>query len=210
MTQLVKYTIALVFSFFLFGKTHAQGFKGSLVAGFNASQITGDSMAGFNKFGLLAGAMVKRPLSARSSFELGFLFSQKGSRSGNDTASSGIPKPFFGLTLNYIEIPILYQYEFKDYLAFTIGPYFGILNGATYNDGFQDYEKSANFYRLDYGLSTGVQVIFSPRLALDIRAVNSIVNFLKFPLFSGLSPNTSISANYYNVVTSFGLRYTIN
>mgnify|MGYP001618197789 CR=1 FL=1 len=209
MPKLFKYTIALLIIACVFTSSQAQRFRGSLVLGGNFSQITGDSMAGFNKVGLLGGAMVIAPISKKSSFETGILFSQKGSRSKVDTSSSGIPRPFFKLTLNYIEIPLLYQYQYNDYIGLQIGPYVGLLNSAVYNDGNQDFDKTPNFYRFDYGLATGVQIAFTSKIALDIRAVNSVFNYLHYPLFTGLTANTP-PTNYYNVVTSFGLRYTLN
>lgn len=200
MSKLLKILFFLSILAVFTEKGGAQGFNASLVLGFNASQITGDSLAGFNKSGLLAGASIKRVFrrSKKVSAQLDFLYSRKGSRSKIDTSSSGPPKPFFKLTLTYVELPLILNYDVYDWLRLQAGAYTGILTGATFDDGNQTYERTNSFFTRDYGYLTGFEaIIVEDKLALSFRATNSLINFSRVP------------PNYYNVVTSFSLRYTI-
>jgi hypothetical protein len=84
-------------------------FNATIVAGFNASQIDGDSRAGYHKVGLNVGARAGILLSPR--WETGFeiLFSQQGAQ---DPFIKGQPR-YFKCHLNYISVPVLIH--FKDW-----------------------------------------------------------------------------------------------
>jgi len=86
-------------------------FKPALVAGFNATQVDGDDLAGYRKIGLNAGgsAFIRLPKNFSVNFEI--LYSQKGSRtSGNQTINSDTYK----LILDYVDVPVIFNYHDKD------------------------------------------------------------------------------------------------
>src|SRR5688572_16941267 len=70
--------------------------------GVNGCQIHGDSYSGYDKVGLFGGIAVNSRLkNERTSLELGFYFSQKGSRH-NPTKND---PSFYRLHLNYLDLP---------------------------------------------------------------------------------------------------------
>ena len=82
-----------------------RNFKGGLIAGAVTSQISGDGLGGWDKFGLAAGAWVNVPFSDRSSATMTMKFINKGSRTKRDT----INFETFGYYLNYIEVPLWFS-----------------------------------------------------------------------------------------------------
>ncbi len=76
-------------------------FVGGLVAGFNASQINGDDLAGYNKLGLNTGIIGGYQWKEKFGTHIEFLYSQKGSRS--TISQSDITR---GFRINYIEVPV--------------------------------------------------------------------------------------------------------
>ena len=95
----------------------SQQFKAGALAGIATTQVDGDTYAGYNKAGLLAGGFVTHKFSPESkwsaSFEIRYI--QKGSRK--------VPHPDKGdfadykLKLNYAEVPLLLKYvPYKDEL----------------------------------------------------------------------------------------------
>lgn len=90
--------------------TIAQGgtFKAGLIGGFNASQIDGDLLAGYNKLGFHAGGTVAVKIAEKWQPSIEFLYSQKGSRSSPDEVLN-----YGAITrysLDYVEIPVMMNY----------------------------------------------------------------------------------------------------
>ncbi|RMF01268.1 MAG: PorT family protein [Bacteroidetes bacterium] len=91
----------------LVGLLPAQTFKATVFSGFNMSQIEGDKLAGYRKFGFNGGAQISADLSERWSLSTEFTFSQQGARRGlTDFASS-----FDRIHYNFVEVPVLAHYR---------------------------------------------------------------------------------------------------
>ncbi len=108
-------------------------FKGMVIGGFNVSQVDGDRMGGYYKFGFNGGvgafAMIKKNFSI--SAEL--LYSMKGAKSSlsNAKISSRV------IQLDYAEAPIMFNYHDKKLAIFGAGFSFGGLvrrKQSTFND----------------------------------------------------------------------------
>lgn len=84
-------------------EAHAQRFGAALLLGANASQIDGDEMAGYDKLGLNAGIRGTAQLKGRWTLGLELLYSQRGSRSRQNTFVSPVRRE---IELDYIEIPV--------------------------------------------------------------------------------------------------------
>jgi len=87
-------------------------FSAGAVAGLTASQIDGDQSAGYNKLGFQGGLRVVARLKERTDASMEFLFAQRGCQ--NELIPDQYSPNPFGLTLNYIEVPL--QWHFKDWL----------------------------------------------------------------------------------------------
>jgi hypothetical protein len=83
-------------------------FKAGLIGGFNASQIDGDLLAGYNKLGFHGGATVSVQIKEMWRPSIEVLFSQQGSRSSADETL--IYGAFTRYSFDYVEIPILMNY----------------------------------------------------------------------------------------------------
>jgi len=134
-----KHLLSVVCFCALFFTLHSQKtFKTGVIFGFNAAQIDGDRHMGYRKFGFSAGLQGVTVLSDHWRFNIELLFSQRGSKSGQiDKASNQrYTVKALDLRLNYIEVPLLFQYlhyyrgNRKDYFyryRFTGGVSFGRL-----------------------------------------------------------------------------------
>ncbi|MEM1318698.1 MAG: porin family protein [Bacteroidota bacterium] len=89
----------------------AQRFSAGPIVGLNAAQIDGDRSAGYNKLGLSAGVRATAYITDRTDLSIELLYSQKGSQSELSLGSTFIP---FKIRINYVEVPVLYNY--KDWL----------------------------------------------------------------------------------------------
>ncbi len=86
-------------------------FTGGLVVGFNAAQIDGDNLYGYNKLAILAGARVGYRVSKNWIPAMGIFYNQKGSRSELVLSGSFYEKNESGFLINtttYNNIPKTY------------------------------------------------------------------------------------------------------
>lgn len=91
----------------LLGQSRQQpiDFSAKLAVGFSTSQIHGDQVSGFNKFGGTGGAtLVMRRMSSRGT-ELGILWTQKGSRRPPDPKNDDYTTWQYRFT--YIDVPLI-------------------------------------------------------------------------------------------------------
>ncbi len=105
-----------------------QRFNGGIMAGGLVSQVDGDNNEGYHKFGFLGGAFVSLKISPRSSFQLEMEYIQKGARQNADSATN--TGTTYLTRLNYLEIPLLYQFTFAKRFQAEAGPAADILLGS--------------------------------------------------------------------------------
>ncbi|MCX6250224.1 MAG: porin family protein [Bacteroidetes bacterium] len=134
----------LLFLTSLYFTGFSQRFNAGLMAGGIVSQVDGDTWQGYHKFGFLFGGVVSLKVSPHSSFQMELEFIQKGSRKNAD--STGNDLNTYLLRLNYIEVPILYQYYITSRFSLEAGPVMDVLvgskemtNGLEVNAGITGY-----------------------------------------------------------------------
>ena len=162
----------------------AQKFGGSLILGFNASQIDGDRLAGYDKLGLNAGIGINYDLNDPWQLNVDFLFSQRGSQ------SRLIPdkyEPLRKITLNYLELPVYisYQdwfideekyYKIQGYTGLSFGRLFSVKNGL--NDSDFDGE---NFIKNDLSFLIGAKLYFNKHMGITGRYTRSLFRMYRHP-----------------------------
>ena len=121
-------TISLLIFFLHFtiaAQNKERPFKLILSAGIVGSQVDGDAYGGYNKAGLYGAISTSKQLSEKSFLQFGIAFIQKGSRKNINPKTGDYT--FYLLRLNYVEIPLIYSYLYKDKYLFQGGLSMGIL-----------------------------------------------------------------------------------
>jgi hypothetical protein len=96
--------------------------KGVLIGGFNLSQVDGDEVYGFNKFGINAGFGGILPLGHRFSLSVEVLYNEKGSfRKYAPSPVDTLENPYYSLKLNYLTAPIMIHFEDRSTWTFGLG-----------------------------------------------------------------------------------------
>jgi hypothetical protein len=177
--------IKLFFCFLLLGisqiffaqeeSAQKRNFKGGLLAGPITSQISGDGLGGWDKFGLTAGAWVNVPFTDRASATLSMKYINKGSRTKRDT----INFITFGYYLNYIEVPLWFSYRVsrkpESNLLLSGGPVVGFLMKQKIRSNGYDYEVNPPFENLDVGLELGISYWLSPSFGVHVIGTSSVL-----------------------------------
>lgn len=193
--------IALIFILTAF-TIQAQGrFKAGLKAGISTSQVHGDTYEGFHKFGFDGGATLNAKINEKWKAQFEILFIQKGSKFIGD-ANKGDAR-FYLMHLNYIEVPILLQYEHKKFVL-EIGPGIGYLINSIEQDQYGDIINAIPFYSTEVSGSIGINYQIYKNLGINWRFTNSITPIRNFA--SGAS--TVGNPGQRNNVLAFTLTYT--
>lgn len=192
--KLSKWLAFGLFSFLMQPAAFSQNFKLNLSAGLNFSQVNGDKLAGFNKIGLCGGAGISRNLKNNQTIGFEILYSEKGSK---DVVSNADPIVDTLFKFNYIEIPIIYQYQLKPKLNLQLGAYTAVNIKSVYNNGLEDYDVSDQIYNLDYGILAGLSYELGPKSKIQSRLSTSTLDF------------NNTFERYYNLVISMGISYSL-
>jgi hypothetical protein len=183
---------------------HAQKFKAGVLIGISATQISGDDLGGFDKAGLVAGGMVSTSISEKFDMAMEITFFQKGSKKNSKPEKGDYNS--YNLRLNYIEVPVLFQWMYSKRFTFEAGPTFGaLLSSKEENElGEIPWDPPRPFDNFELGITGGMRVHFAQNFSSIFRLSSSVLPVR--PHQSG----ASYRANYgqYNASLVLGLQYT--
>ena len=211
--------LLLTFEFLFFCSfVYAQQFKVGLLGGIATSQVDGDTYAGYDKLGFLAGGFVEKRFSMESKWSASFeiTYVQKGSRK--------IPHPDKGdnssykLNLNYAEVPLLLKYNFgfadssgQQKTKFTLegGASVGSLVSSKEEDLFGPVSGGTPFQKTDISILFGLRYFLTKHLGFNIRSEYSLAPVRKGGTSSYYQNWTYrfFKPGYYNNLLLFSLHY---
>jgi len=193
-------------SFFFFLETiDGQSFNIGSIAGINASQISGDGLAGFNKGGLLLGGYVNSDLNSKINVQFEIVYSEKGSRKlpRNDQGDT----ESFLLRMNYVEVPLMIRLK-NNKFTYDVGLYYGRLVYQYLEDEngpFDIPEQLNQFNNNDFGALVGINFNFTKHLVMNWRISNSLSAVRDHD--SG--ENFRFNNGMFHTVLSFSMRYEL-
>ncbi|HHT03225.1 MAG TPA: PorT family protein [Bacteroidales bacterium] len=203
---------SVFFLLFLISLTHlsAQSFKGGLKGGLVASEVSGDHLAGPNKFGFFGSAFTMYPIAEHSYLQMEVMYIQKGSRSVPKDENQYFDYRF---SLQYLEVPLLFVQD--------IGAWSLFLEGLLLHGGFSiskliAYDETengasivspinSNYKAMEANLLLGFSYPLSNSLYATFGYSNSLTPIR--PHASGQS--TWKNHGQYNSVWTLGFSYII-
>lgn len=195
--------LILFFFLFLFTLTtlHAQRFGGGIMAGVVSSQLDGDRRAGYDKFGIVCGGFVDTKFKKHYGMQMEIKFIQKGSK-GKDTLGGVFN--YYESRLNYIEVPVLINYIYKEKYMFELGLSAGYLVSAFEDkDGIGLEKAYPEFNKFEIAGTAGFSYIISEQLIISSRFTYSA-----FPVRADYSGAVRyIDRGQYNNILSLSLFY---
>ncbi|MDD5572152.1 MAG: porin family protein [Bacteroidales bacterium] len=153
----------------------SQNFKGGIIAGMSASQISGDKLTGFYKAAPIFGGFTRLNFNEKNMMEFDLYYIGKGSHKTIDT----INFEFYTLKLGYIEALFLYRYRIK-YFFLEGGVSFAVLTNSSEEFETGIYKPGVDrpaFNKFDYnfhvglGYPIGKKIIFSARFSRSLMPV---------------------------------------
>lgn len=173
-----------------------QAFNAGIALGMTTSQISGDGLGGWDKFGFTGGAYVNAPFSSKNGLRIGLFYSEKGSRTKRDTLNFNT----FSYRLNYIEVPVQWSYQNGPF-TFLSGLYYGQLIKQEILANSLTYPVNPSFRNFDAGLCVGAVVQLGDHLFIEGKFSSSILPTRPSPNFA--NPNSYYEKGNYNQVLHF-------
>jgi opacity protein-like surface antigen len=165
--------------------SNAQSFKGGVVVGLAATQVTGDKLSGYNHPGAQLGVFTELPVGKKSALRMEMYYIQKGSRKNS---SEEDPNSYLQ-RLNYIEVPVIYQYKPFNKLSFHAGLSFAYLFSATeyeYGDKIEKVPQRA-YNTMDFSIQGGGMWSFNDKWKISLNYSYSILPIRDMPTFSNMT-----------------------
>ena len=201
--------VIFLFCGFIAFNIQAQNFGGGVVLGVSTSQVGGDNLAGFYKAGLLIGIFANKNISNILKFQMEMNYIQKGSNNPKMNDSEN-PNDTEDISLSYVEVPLILQYNQNEKLKIEGGVQIAYLIDGYYNDIHGKIPKYniSPFIKYDVGLLVGMNYEYSRNISLNTRISNSILPIGKED-YENQNPYNSSRKGKYNSVLSFALHYNL-
>jgi opacity protein-like surface antigen len=171
----------------------AQRFNGGVLVGICASQVDGDTYAGFDKVGLQGGVFVNTKFTKAWGAQMEIKYNGKGARK---KTSESDPETY-SLTLHYIDLPLMVNFTIQDKFIIDAGFVPGYLfakNGEEDGIKFSDEEIRA-FKKVDLSWLLGLNYKITDNFIVNIR--------YSYSLFS-IRDYENVNANYGIIAQIFG------
>ena len=181
--------------------------------GLNGCQIHGDTYSGYNKVGVFGGIAVNARLKNKASLELGFYFSQKGARHNSNPGKGDFS--FYHVTLNYIDLPLLFRFNVNPRYFITLGPSVAYLVSYKENINYTDYTGQYHFNNFETGVNIGLGRKIKEKFTIEVRCSNSITPIRDYGTIANLVfyPNPVarfFNKGLYNNILTLMVSYTID
>ncbi len=180
--------------------------------GLNGCQIHGDSYSGYDKLGLFVGTSINARFNKKVSLEMGFYFSQKGSRH-NPNPKSG-DYSFYRVNLNYIDLPVSFRYHLNSEYFTTFGPSIAYLVSYYENINYTNETGNYKFNPIEVGLNVGLGRKIKNNFLVEVRCSNSVNTIRSYGVASNVFyPNPVarfFNKGFYNNILTLFVAYQID
>ena len=165
-------TLIVLLAFAICLQVISQPFHGGLLGGLTASQVDGDSYAGYNRVGLQGGVFVSTLFTGNLGARLEIKYTSRGARKPVTSDNTEIYK----LNLHYVDLPVLLTLQVKKIGQLELGLVPGYLFAAGGEDDGGELPEDflVDFRKFDLGTLMGLNLGVSPRIAVNLRYSYSI------------------------------------
>lgn len=198
-----------VFFLMFFNVAMSQRFDAGILAGFNASQVTGAQLdgvpiKGYNKPGVLAGIYVQTDLAPAIFAAMEIKYSQKGARKKVTDKQPDI----YVMRLGYIDIPVYLAFRTNQRGSILAGVSTGFLTNSVEinNDGKFPPADQHPFKTIDLQPFVGFQFEIFDKIKADLRFALSVLPIREQP---GEGTNYYWYNNQFSKVISLAAYYQI-
>jgi len=201
----------IIFTTFGTFPAQAQRIMGAVFTGINATQVDGDEVYGYKKFGLNIGAAAIIPIDDKWSISLENAYSEKGAHQRRRFLDS--LDGSYDLKLNYLEVPLMVHFTDKDIVTFGAGMSWGRLIGIS--EQRNGYEmtgttlESGIYRNADLNVLLDVRFRLYKRFHFDVRYAYSVRPIATREIIDSKTGYPNIREQYNGLFT-FRVMYKFN
>jgi hypothetical protein len=174
MKYLISLTVFFITLLFNTLQVNGQDFYGGVMAGVVGSQVAGDTYNGYHKPGIMVGGFVNYQFTKHSILQMELEFFQKGSRKNPNYEQNDLDQYLF--RVNYVEMPLLYQWKLNDRLKFEAGPSMGIFINYYEEKDETEIKDGNRPAALTLQINAGFYIFLTRHLIFNFRTNNSLIN----------------------------------
>ena len=177
-------------------------FNGGFMFGPTLSQIHGDGVGGFDKYGFHFGTVVKMTSRSKNGMQLSVIYNQKGSR---DPANIQLEKLSHRYKLIYFDVAVVYNLN-TTIADFQFGLQPSVLISAKQSIAKLEYEDflQPEIHPFDLGVVIGAQKNYGHGSTLFTRITQSIIPISPVPELD-LPPGVRWNNKMFNMTLEFGI-----
>ena len=176
----------------------SQNINAGSIIGINTSQVSGDNLSGFNKFGLRTGGFIHAEFN-NFDIKIELEYINKGSR---ETIKEDMYNEGYKFQVNYIEMPLLINKIIYRNTSIEAGLIIGYL--LKWSETYNNIDSSGlDVNKTEYSFLIGCTQKIANKLYLNSRFSSSII-----PIRDHFSRQTiGLNKGQYNTSISFALHY---
>lgn len=171
-----RFIILMILSLSTIAAVRAQYFKGGLTGGVNVSQIDGDYLGGYNKFGFQAGGFVNYDITDKFVGLLELKYIQKGKvKTADPTVGE---TDYFKVVLDYVQLPIIVQYKIGYNFRIELGLGLGYLLQDRFYDGYGKFPNDQlgyKYYEFELASILGISYDLNEQWFFNVRWCKSLI-----------------------------------
>lgn len=198
-----KISILLILVAQLYSYSWAQVFSGKLVGGISSSQISGDGAEGYLQFGFYAGIGAEAKINDTWSLQSSLMFNQKGARVYKTSNNFNT----YRLRVNYIEVPILLDYNYGKFSG-QIGPYLGVKLNQKERTQFGITDNPRQFNPFDFGVQAQLSYQLKERIELSLAFQNSMLPVRAHSTQMAYPPSNLVIGEFHQKLLDKGQYFT--
>ena len=225
----IRIIILAAISGFLISSGYGQRIQGYGVAGINLTQVDGDEVYGFKKPGFNGGLGATIPFAGNWSVSLEILFDQKGAKqkaqyndvyipdttivNGDTIHFDHVYNGAYKLDLNYVSVPVLFQYTDRDRITAGVGFSYGQLVGIKEWEHNRLVEtttlNSGTYKKNDFNILVDLKFRIYKKIKFNIRYSYSLAKIRTRDFYDWYGQYTE-TRDQYNSTLSFRFIYVFN
>lgn len=159
-------------------------FVAYIAAGFNAAQIGGDLIVGYNKYGVNAGVGTYIMYNQKFSNSIEIAYSMRGARS---TLVNKTPSDFKNYSTDYVSIPLLFNFHDKRTAIFSAG--FTTSRLIRNNFLVDESEVVIDIKNFDFAFTAAITFLIKEKIGLGGLVNLSLTNNVRSPFTNPRTPN---------------------
>ena len=203
--------VFLLFAMLTTNYAAGQRIMGAAIIGVNASQVDGDEVYGYKKFGLNAGLSAIVPFGDHWSVSIENIYNQKGAH--QRPVYSDSLDGSYDLKLDYLEVPVLVHFNDKDIITFGVGASWGRLIKVSEQRNGWDMPattlKSEIYNKNDFNVLLDVRFRVYERFRFNVRYAYSMAPIATREVVDSKTGKPNIR-DQYSGLFSFRIIYVFN